>query len=117
MKLLIDEHFPAVLAEQLCARGHDAVAVVERKGMRGRPDEEIYAAALAEDRWILTENVVDFVPLHAAGQRSGQLVPGLVLTSNRRFPRGRQDTLGALVRALDLLFAEEAHPPGTVRWL
>lgn len=117
MKLLVDEHFPAVLAEQLRSRGHDVVAVVERKDLRGRPDAEIYAAALAERRWILTENVVDFVPLHAEAQGGGACIPGLALTSNRRFPRGRPDTLGALVRALNILLGEDSREAGAVVWL
>ena len=62
MTLLLDEMYSPVVAEQLRARGHDAVSVhdPEYRYLEGAPDEEIFAAALAEERALVAENVPDF---------------------------------------------------------
>jgi len=52
---------------------------------------------------VLTENVRDFLPLAHECLRSGTDFHGLVLTANAAYPRGRGDTLGRLVKALDEL--------------
>ncbi len=117
MKVLLDEHFPSVVAEQLRARGHDCIAVTERPDLRGRSDPEIYAVAVTEGRWIVTENVVDFVPIHAEALGQGEVPAGLILTSNRRFPRGRAETVRALIAALSLLLEGAEPATGGVVWL
>jgi len=47
MRLLLDEMYPPVVAEQLRARGHDVVSVhdPEYRWLEGAPDEEVFAAA------------------------------------------------------------------------
>ena len=62
MRLLLDEMYPATLAEQLRARGHDVVSVhdADYHHLEGVPDAEVFAAAIADDRALLTENVADF---------------------------------------------------------
>ena len=57
MKLLLDEMWPHDLADQLRRRGHYVVAVTERPHLRGQSDAFIFAAAQAEERVIVTENV------------------------------------------------------------
>lgn len=119
MKLLLDEHFPPVIARQLRDRGPDVVAAKERGELCGLSDSELFAWALAEDRVVVTENVRDFVPLHEALLAQGRPHPGVVFASNQRFPRGKPATIGALVRALDALLTVESSKrlPGSIVWL
>jgi len=59
VRFLIDEMFPAAVVGLLGELGHDAVHVFAR-GLGARPDAEIAAAAKAESRVLVTENVQDF---------------------------------------------------------
>jgi hypothetical protein len=111
VRLCLDEHYSPRIAENLRARGHDAVAVAERQELRGLGDRELLAAMQAERRSLLTENAGDFMPLaHELAARSEEHW-GLVLSSPLSMPHGR-DTIGLFVEALDQLmvdrFAEDA---------
>ncbi len=108
MKLLLDEMYSATVAEQLRRRGHDVVSIhdAEFRSLEGAPDEEVFAAAIAEERAIVTENVPDFRRLEAAALASDEPTPGLIFTTNRQFPRGDPGTVGRLVVALDALLTE-----------
>jgi hypothetical protein len=109
--------FSPRLAEALRQRGHDVVAVVERVDLRSMTDDEVFAHAVADGRWLLTENVRDFRPILLRAMTNGQKVPGLLFTSNRAFPRYRQ-TLGPLIAALDAwLSAGPAPGPLVEDWL
>ena len=106
MKLLLDEMYPPVFAEQLLALRHDVGSVhdPDHRRLDGAPDEEIFAAALAEERALVTENVPDFRRLEADALARSEATATLVFTSNRQFPRGEPGTVGRLVEALhDLL--------------
>jgi hypothetical protein len=103
LKLLLDEMYPARMAEGLRARGHDAVAVVERPELRSLPDPGVFAAAQAERRAVVTENVADYVPIANGLDARGEAQHGLVLVHPARYPRGRSRTIGAMVTALDEL--------------
>jgi predicted nuclease of predicted toxin-antitoxin system len=119
VKLLLDEMFSKVVAEQLRARGHDVVAVTERDELRGLPDEDVFAWAQEADRGLVTDNHRDFAPLHHRWLASGRQHSGLILTSNHRFPRGQSSTTGKLVSALDKLLTTEGplEDPGVLYWL
>jgi len=104
VRLLLDEHFSPRLADALRSMGHDAVAVVERPDLVGRPDGVIWRCALAEARVLVTQDLADFGPLAAASVGSGRH-PGLVLVSSRTLPRSR-DGIGRLASAVDSLAAE-----------
>jgi predicted nuclease of predicted toxin-antitoxin system len=116
VKLLLDEMFPVALAEQLRARGHDAVSVHESEFVRLRaaPDRDVFMAALASDRALVTENVADFIPLEAAALAEGRPVPRMVLTTDRQFPRGEPRTFGRLVTAIDALVRETQDLYGSI---
>ncbi|HLE99176.1 MAG TPA: DUF5615 family PIN-like protein [Gaiellaceae bacterium] len=116
MKLLLDEMYPPVVAEQLRARGHDVVSVhdPDYRRLEGAPDEEVFAAALAEERALVTENVPDFRLLEADALARGEAHATLVFTSNRQFPRGEPGTIGRLVEALDELVSEAPLPRGSL---
>lgn len=116
MKLLLDEMYAPVVAEQLRARGHDVVSLhdPEYRHLEGAPDEEVFAAALAEERALVTENVPDFRRLEAEALARGEAHATLVFTSNRQFPRGEHRTIGRLVEALHALMSEAPMPRGAV---
>lgn len=119
MKLLIDEHYPPSITEQLRERGHDAVAVHEEADLRGMLDPDLFTEAQRRNCALLTENAADFTVLDAE-HRSRHLAHwGLVFTSNRTFPRGKATTVGALVKALDELLrkADSGGPSSMVIWL
>jgi hypothetical protein len=87
---LIDEMFPAAAARLLRDDyGHDAVHVGDL-GLQGASDREVAAAARADGRAVVTENVVDFV-----GERD--LV--LVFVLKRNLPAGGRQA-PALAKAL-----------------
>jgi predicted nuclease of predicted toxin-antitoxin system len=103
MKLLLDEMYPQTIAEQLRARGHDVASVHEPRyrSLEGAPDEEVWAAAIAQKRALVSENIQDFRRIEANALARGEPVPRLLFTTDRRFPRGDPATLGRLVLALD----------------
>lgn len=121
MKLLLDEMFPPTIAQRLREEhGHDVVAVAEGDDLRGLHDADVFLAAQEEERSTVTENVRDFRLLAREWQAMGRVHFGLVLTTNRRFPRARSGTAGRLAKALnDLIAAETGHPPPSNReiWL
>ena len=117
MRLLIDETYPRTLAEQLRVRGHDAVAVTETPALVGLEDAPLLTWAHTENRAVVTENVSDFLALHASWLRSGQSHSGIILASNAAFPRARASTLGALVKALDELVVQHARLDTDICWL
>jgi hypothetical protein len=119
LRLLIDEHYPPSIAEQLRERGHDAVSVQEEANLRGMTDPDLFVEAQRRNSAVLTENVADFMMLD--GEYRGRHVEhwGLVLTSNGTFPRGKATTVGALVKALDELLrkADSEDRSSQVIWL
>lgn len=119
MKLLIDEHYSPSVAEQLRARGHDAVAVQEESDLRGMLDPDLFGEAQRRNCALLTENSADFTLLDAEYRGRHLAHWGLIFTSNRTFPRGKATTVGALVKALDELLrnAESGGPSSMVIWL
>ena len=65
MKLLLDEMFSPLVAAELRARGHDAVAIEEHDEWQSLSDPEVIALARTEQRAVVTANLRDFRPLHA----------------------------------------------------
>ena len=97
---LIDEMFPAAVAEILRTKyGHDAVHVTEA-GLRTADDTQVAAAARAEGRAVGTENVTDF-----AAERD--LV--LVFVLKKNLPAGGAQA-AALARILDRWDRDHPEP-------
>ena len=96
---LVDEMFPPYAAVLLREKyGHDAVHVAEA-GLQGAEDSLVAAAARAESRAIVTDNVAEF-----AAERDRVLL--FVLKQN--LPAG-----GAQAAALAAVLDQWAHePPG-----
>jgi predicted nuclease of predicted toxin-antitoxin system len=101
LKLILDEMYTAAVAEQLRERDHDVIAVAERADLRGTADEDLLAWARTEDCALVTDNQRDFIPIHHRCIAGGHDHKGLILTNNRRFPRGQPATTGKLVVALE----------------
>ena len=98
MKLLLDEMYSLRLAEALRAADVDVCTVVEL-GLAGSSDPEIFAAAIADGRALLTENVADFVRISAEHVVAGQHHPGVLIALSSRFSR-RAAGIGPLVTAV-----------------
>jgi hypothetical protein len=96
---------------------HDVVAVVERVDLRAATDEEVFAWAATEGRWLLTENVKDFRPILLRALQAGGVTAGLLFTSSRSFPRSRKNP-GPLIDALHSWLRNGPPPaPLTEDWL
>src|SRR5580700_10945477 len=116
-RLLLDEMFLPAIAADLRQLGHDVIAVADRPDLRSKSDEEIFAWASAEKRWLLTENVKDFRPIMLRALQAGPPGCGLLFTSVRAFPRSRKNP-GPLISALHAwLTARPPAPPVTESWL
>lgn len=83
-RLLLDEMYPATVAELLRSRGHDVVAVVSTPELIGLDDRSILDVATVEQRCVVTENVRDFAVL--VGQSSHG---GVLFLHGQRWPRSR----------------------------
>ena len=116
MRLLLDEMYASVVACELLDRGHDVLSIhdPEYRRLEGAPDAEVYAAAVTDSRTLVTENVFDFRRLEAATLASGEPHAGLIITSNRQFPRGAPAAIGRLVVALDAFLKSEPEKATTV---
>ena len=102
VRFLLDEHCPGWLAEDLTADGYDAVALTaHRPELRGADDGRVLAAAVAEGRVVVTEDVSTFSAAVA-------IVPdhlGVVYCHHSRYPRTRAG-LETLRKALGALAAD-----------
>jgi hypothetical protein len=111
VRLLLDAMYWPALADQLVARGHDVSAAVARAELAGLGDEDLFDAAQAERRAVVTENVGDYVPIVGAYAAAGRAHHGLVLVAASAYARdraNREATLGRMVTALDALLT--GHP-------
>ncbi|MFV0432410.1 MAG: DUF5615 family PIN-like protein [Leucobacter sp.] len=115
LKLLLDEHYPAWLAEQLTEAGIDTAAVVARLDLRGVDDTTVLRVASREQRAVVTEDVttlsiaMNAVPDHA----------GVIFCHHARFPRTRPG-LAALRTSLEHFAADQplgARSTPFVWWL
>jgi len=117
VRLLLDEMFSPAVAAELRGLGHDVIAVADRPDLRSKPDEEVFAWAGTEGRWLLTENVKDFRPIMLRALQAGLPGCGLLFTSSRAFPRSRKNP-GPLIRALHAwLDTGPPAPPVTEAWI
>ena len=116
-QLLLDELLSGRIAEQLRARGHDAVAIVERPDAIQLPDDEVLALGASEERVVVTLNIADFALLDAAWTSQGPSHAGLLLLGAATFPQDRT-FVGAVVTALDTAAQHTLLPgPGEMRFL
>ncbi|HEX3391443.1 MAG TPA: DUF5615 family PIN-like protein [Solirubrobacteraceae bacterium] len=114
MKILLDEHMPRAIAEQLRARSYDAIAVTERSDLRGLSDPDLFERAQDMGRAIVTYNVDDFLDLDREFRAADRAHAGVILVSSRRFPR---KSVGPLARALGDFLAGNVPYPSFIHWL
>jgi predicted nuclease of predicted toxin-antitoxin system len=119
LRLLLDEHHHPLVASRLRELGHDVSAVAERDDLRGRPDDEIFAVAIAEGRVVVTEDHRDFAILVKVAIELDRHHPGVIFTTASRHPR-IPSARDALVRALMSLLEQHRSPDAlrdSVIWL
>jgi hypothetical protein len=115
--LLLDEMFTDDIAQQLCAKGYDAISVVANPALVGLPDDQILAYATTEGRALVTANIRDFIPLDTRYRAADQSHAGLILVSTKTFPQNRGFP-SAVVTALAVLLSSTAKiQPGQVLFL
>ncbi len=104
LKLLLDEMLSPVIAERLRDHGHDVKAI---KGSEHEQlsDREVMDLARSEHRAVVTNNLVDFRPLHhEAIMPGGPGHWGMVFMPGT-YRRTKADT-GGIVEALEAKLAE-----------
>ncbi|MCW3012961.1 MAG: hypothetical protein JWO02_53 [Solirubrobacterales bacterium] len=105
MKLLLDELLSAVIAHRLRGRGHDVQAIKEYQPHQALSDSEVVDLARAQRRAVVTNNLVDFRPLHHEAISPGG--PGhfgmVFMAANYR--RTKAD-IGRIVKALEVNLAD-----------
>ena len=85
--------------------------------MRAMSDEEVFAWAASQGRWLLTENVKDFRPILLRALQADTSTTGILYTSNRAFPRSRKNP-GPLIQAIHAwLLKGPPEAPLTEDWL
>jgi hypothetical protein len=99
--------YPPAAAVQLRNQAVNAVAAKEQRELTGLSDDELLAAAFADRRVLVTENIKDF----AALTRTTEHV-GIIYCHPRRFPRDAK-RIRRLVEALVSL--SDDVPPGLGR--
>lgn len=107
MRLLLDEMYPAALAEALGESGIDAETVADLR-LTGAPDTEVFATAREAGRAVLTENVADFTRLAAEHVTSDVHHAGLLIALSSRFSR-RPFGLKPLAAAVCAVADENLH--------
>jgi hypothetical protein len=119
VRLLLDEHYSKVIAEQLRGRAHDVVSATERPDLTGLEDFELFQLMPAERRAILTENWADFQREMRKAEAEGLIFYGVLFTSSKQMPRSK-NTIGLYVGVLDDFL--QRHPAedallNSYRWL
>ena len=107
VRLLLDEHLSPSVAVELRRLGYDVIAVAERDGLRGRPDDEIFARAAAEGCAMVTFDVGDYLALVRQSVQLRHRHGGLVLLAQAGSSSSGR-AAGRLVAVLAELMA--AHP-------
>lgn len=120
MKLLLDEHFSAVIGDALRTRGHDVIALQDDalRHLRGSSDDDVFETAQQMERVLVTENVAHFREIADRCYRTGRHHAGLLYTGNTNFPRHRHDQfVSAIVAALDAWLQSTPTAPITETFL
>ena len=105
VRLYFDRHIMTRLAVDLRGRGYEVLTTEEAENDTAS-DEEQLAFATAENRAILTFNIRDFAPLHAAWQAAARHHAGIIV-SQQLGSREYGVLLQRTLRLLNQLTAEE----------
>ena len=117
VRLVMDEMFSPTIAAALRDQGEDVIAVAERGELLAMSDEEVFAWAISQGRWLLTENVKDFRPILLRALQADTPVTGILFTSSRSFPRSRRNP-GPQIQAIHgWMVSGPPEPPLAEDWL
>jgi hypothetical protein len=105
VKLLVDEMYPATVAEALTAAGIEAATVADLR-LGGASDPELFGAAVAGGYSPLTENVGDLARIAAEHSTAGGRHHGVLIALSSRFSR-RPAGIGPLVAAIQAIEADQ----------
>ena len=116
-RLVLDEMFSPAIAAALRDLGQDVIAVAERGELRAMSDDDVFAWATSQGRWLLTENVKDFRPILLRALQADIAATGILYTSSRAFPRSRKNP-GPLIQAIHAwMLNGPPEAPLTEDWL
>jgi hypothetical protein len=115
--LLLDEMLSADIAQQLCAKGYDVIAIVADPALAGLPDDQVLTYATTEGRALVTANVKDCVPLDGRYRADGQSHAGLILVSTKIFPQNRGFATAITIAVAALLSGTTKIQSGQVVFL
>jgi hypothetical protein len=102
VKLLLDEMYPAALAEALREKGVET-STVAALGPTGRSDLDVFAAAVGDGYAVVTQNVADFARIAGEHVAGGRHHPGVLVALSSRFsrrPAGRAKLVAAILAQL-----------------
>jgi hypothetical protein len=105
VKILVDEMYPATVAEALRAAGIEATTVAVLR-LAGASDPEVFGAAVAGGYCVLTKNVGDFPRLAAEHSTSGGHHHGVLIALSSRFSR-RPAGIGPLIAAIQVIVGQQ----------
>jgi len=105
VKILVDEMYPATVAEALQSTGIEATMVTDLR-LAGASDPEVFGAAVAGGYSVLTENVGDFTHIAAEHSTAGGDHPGVLIALSSRFSR-RPAGIGPLIAAIQAIAGEQ----------
>jgi Domain of unknown function (DUF5615) len=103
--ILVDEMYPATVAEALQGAGIEATTVAELR-LAGASDLEVFGAAVAGGYSVLTENVSDFARIAAEHSTAGGHHHGVLIALSSRFSR-RPAGIGPLIAAIQAMAGEQ----------
>jgi hypothetical protein len=86
VRVLVDEMYPAMVADALRAAGIDATTVADLR-LAGVSDPEVFGAAVAGGYAVLTENVGEFARIAAEHSTAGGRHNGALIALSSRFSR------------------------------
>jgi Domain of unknown function (DUF5615) len=105
VKILVDEMYPATVAQALRSAGIEAATVTDLR-LAGASDPVVFAAAAAGGYCALTENVGDFTRIAAEHNLAGGHHHGLLIALSSRFSR-RPAGIGPLIAAIQATSDEQ----------
>ena len=109
MKLLLDEMISPKIARELRGRGNFDVQAIkgDRPDLEAVADREIIRRIAAEQRALVTHDVLDFQPIHNQMLVAGEEHYGLIFTSDSTMPRNKA-SIPLWVKSLTKVLTE--HP-------
>lgn len=105
VRLLLDEMLAPVIAQRLRDLGHDVEAISGEASSKGLSDADVMTLALRQRRAVVTNNLVDFRPLHHEALLSGGPGHFGMVFMPGAYRRTRSD-VSRIVQALERKLAE-----------